>query len=135
MIEREGDGQVLIAQRPAHKHLALKWEFPGGKIEPGEAPSAALMREIAEELGCVIEIVATLPTSRHDYGPLRIAMVPLRARLRPDSPPPAAREHVALHWVPPAELLRYDLAAADVPIVSDYLRRLAAAPSGEQETT
>jgi 8-oxo-dGTP diphosphatase len=54
VIER--DGLVLVAQRPPGKHLALKWEFPGGKIEAGETPAAALVREIREELGCTIRV-------------------------------------------------------------------------------
>ena len=57
VIERKG--RVLIARRPAHKHLGLKWEFPGGKVEPDESAEAAIIREIQEELGCAIEIAST----------------------------------------------------------------------------
>ena len=58
VIER--NGRVLIAQRPLHKLLPLKWEFAGGKVEPGEAPAAAIVREIREELGCEIVITRAL---------------------------------------------------------------------------
>ena len=62
------DGRVLIAQRPAHKHLALKWEFPGGKVEPGESAEAAIVREIREELGCDFAIGRALPRFTHAYA-------------------------------------------------------------------
>ena len=111
-------GRVLVAQRPAHKHLALQWEFPGGKIETDEAPAAALARELREELGIEIEVVRALAEFTHDYGSVVIAMMPFVCRLAPGSPAPHAHEHVALRWVLPAELATLDLAAADLPIVA-----------------
>jgi 8-oxo-dGTP diphosphatase len=113
-------GNVLVAQRPAHKHLGLKWEFPGGKVELGEAPEAALARELHEELGIAIEVVRGLPTFEHDYGSVRIGMLPFVCRLAPGSPPPHPHEHVAVRWVAPAELDSLDLAAADWPVVRSY---------------
>jgi 8-oxo-dGTP diphosphatase len=113
-------GRVLIAQRPAHKHLALKWEFPGGKVETDESPKAAIVREIAEELGCTIVVGRALPCSLHDYGRSVIEMIPFVCRLTPGSAAPHAHEHVALRWVPPAELTACDLAAADLPVVAAY---------------
>lgn len=114
------DGLVLVAQRPPHKHLGLKWEFPGGKIDPGETPPAALIRELREELGCEAVITRALAPFVHDYGNVRIEMFPFVCRLAPASPPPHPHEHVALRWVPPAELLSLDLAAADLPVVASY---------------
>lgn len=111
-------GRVLLAQRPAHKHLGLKWEFAGGKVESGETPEAALVREIREELGCTITLTAALPRFTHTYGTVTIEMFPFTARLAPGSPAPHAHEHVALQWVPPADLLKFDLAAADLPVVA-----------------
>ncbi len=114
----DGAGRVLVAQRPAHKHLALKWEFPGGKVEPDESPEAALARELREELGIAIEIVRPLPRFTHDYGAVVIAMIPFVCRLAPGSAAPQAHEHVALRWVSRAELPTLDLAAADLPVVA-----------------
>ncbi len=116
VIEREG--LVLVAQRPSHKHLPLKWEFPGGKVEPGEDPAAAIVREIREELGCAIRIVRPLPRFLHDYTRVVIEMIPYVCVLEPQSPEPHPHEHVALAWVPPAGLRAYDLAAADWPVLA-----------------
>jgi 8-oxo-dGTP diphosphatase len=118
VIER--GGRVLIAQRPANKHLPLQWEFAGGKVEPGEAPEAAIVREIREELGCEIEIVQPLPPFRHDYRTVLIEMIPFVARLAAGSPEPVAHEHVALAWVDPADFERHALAPADWPVVAAY---------------
>ena len=119
LIER--DGRVLLARRPAHKHLAFKWEFPGGKIEPGETAEAALIREIQEELGCGLSVVRALPRFRHTYERATIEMIPFVCRLADGSPEPTPAEHVALAWVPPSQLRDYDLAAADGPVVDAYL--------------
>lgn len=119
-------GRVLLAQRPAHKHLARKWEFPGGKVEPGEFPANALVRELREELGIAVHDLRPLPCFTHDYGSVVIAMLPFACRLAPASPPPHPHEHTALAWVPPADLGTYDLAPADLPIVA----ALRAAGSG-----
>lgn len=123
-------GRVLVAQRPAHKHLALKWEFPGGKVEAGETPERALIREIGEELGCAIDGLRPLPRSRHDYGAVRIEMIPFVCQLTAGSPPPHPREHAAVRWAEVAALDGLDLAAADVPIVASYrAARAAGRPS------
>lgn len=113
-------GRVLVAQRPAHKHLALKWEFPGGKVEPGESPESALLREIVEELGCTITLTRPLPRFLHDYGAVTIEMIPYVCALAPGSPEPHPHEHLAVRWVLPAELKTVDLAPADWPVVADY---------------
>lgn len=115
VIERHG--LVLLAQRPPHKLLPLKWEFAGGKVEPGEASEAAILREIHEELGCDIIITRALPRFTYDYKTVVIEMIPYVCTLAPTSPEPHPHEHVALVWVKPGELTTYDLAAADVPVV------------------
>ena len=112
-------GRFLLAQRPAHKKLGLKWEFPGGKVEPGETPEAALARELREELGIEISAIEPLPRFQHDYGFAVIDMIPLRCRLAPASPAPHAHEHVGLVWVELDELGTYDLAPADLPVVEE----------------
>jgi len=119
-------GRVLVAQRPAHKHLALQWEFPGGKLEPGESPATALLRELREELGCTAEIVRALPACTHAYPTVTIELFPFVCRLALASPAPHPHEHVALRWVFPSELSSLDLAAADLPVVAHYLSSLAA---------
>jgi 8-oxo-dGTP diphosphatase len=117
-VIEDDSGRVLVAQRPARKHLALKWEFPGGKVDPGETPEAALLREIREELGCDLVLTRALPRFTHDYGPVVVAMIPFAARLAPGSPAPHPHEHVAIRWVSPADLSTLDLAAADLPVVA-----------------
>ncbi len=119
LIER--DGRVLMAQRPAHKHLGGKWEFPGGKVEPGETHEAALHRELHEELGSAVEIVRALPPHTHHYETISVRLIPFVARLASGSPEPHTHEHAALAWVPADELLALDLPAADAPIIADYL--------------
>lgn len=111
------DGRVLVAQRPAHKHLAFKWEFPGGKVEPGESAETAIVREIREELGCDFASERALPSFTHAYA-VTIEMIPFVGRLAAGSPEPQAHEHLALRWVAPAELATLDLAAADLPVVA-----------------
>ncbi|MGH6629146.1 MAG: (deoxy)nucleoside triphosphate pyrophosphohydrolase [Burkholderiales bacterium] len=118
LIER--DGRVLLAQRPAGRHLALQWEFPGGKVEPGEEPAAALRREIREELGCDIVIGRELRRFEHTYGTTVIEMIPFVCALMAGTPEPHPHEHIALAWVVPRELESYDLAAADLPVVRAY---------------
>jgi mutator protein MutT len=118
VIER--DCRVLLAQRPTNKHLPLKWEFAGGKVEPGEAAAAAIVREIREELGCDIVIVRPLDRFIYDYSRVVIEMIPFVCVLAPDSPPPHAHEHLSLAWVKPEELTTYDLAPADLPVIESY---------------
>jgi 8-oxo-dGTP diphosphatase len=120
LIER--DGHVLMAQRPAHKHLGGKWEFPGGKIESGETPEAALHRELQEELGVSITIARPLAAHTHAYPTVTIELIPFVVRLTPGSGTPQTHEHAALRWVPSGELLSLDLPEADLPIIADYLR-------------
>lgn len=115
VIER--NGLVLLAQRPPHKLLPLKWEFAGGKVEPGEDPAVAIVREIREELGCDIIITRALPCFTYDYKTVVIEMIPFVCTLTSTTTEPHPHEHVALAWVKPADLTSYDLAAADFPVV------------------
>lgn len=116
-VLEDGAGRILLARRGPRQSLPLKWEFPGGKIEPGETPPAALARELAEELGIAVTTGRSFPVCTHDYGHAVVELHPFACRLAPGSPPPAAREHIALAWVTPAELAAYDLAPADWPVV------------------
>lgn len=119
LIER--DGRVLAARRPAGKSQALLWEFPGGKIEAGEAPEEALRREIREELHVEIVIGRRLADSIHNYGSFAITLVPFLATLADAGVEPHAAEHEALRWCSRAELDRLEWAPADIPIVREYL--------------
>ena len=121
IIER--GGRVLLARRPAHKHRAHQWEFPGGKVERGERPAAALAREIREELGCAVIPGAALPRVADVGDGVPIELIPFVCRLRRGSPEPAPLEHGEIRWVAPGALLRHDLAAPDRPVARAYLRR------------
>lgn len=120
LIER--DGKVLIAQRPAHKHLPFKWEFPGGKVEKDETPADAIVREIREELGIEVVVTRTLPSFNHAYGAVVIEMIPFVCRQADVATEAHAHEHIALAWVSPADLKQHNLAAADLPVVDNYLK-------------
>ena len=120
LIER--GGRVLVARRPAGKSQGGKWEFPGGKIEPGETPEAALVREIREELHLEITVGGRLPSSDFNYDGFSISLQPFRAVVR-DEAEPHPTEHAAVRWCAPEELRTLDWAPADVPIMDHYLRR------------
>jgi 8-oxo-dGTP diphosphatase len=119
----ESEGRVLVARRSPHKLMPLKWEFPGGKVEPGEDPAAAIVREIREELGCDITVTRAFTPFVHDYGTVVITMIPFVCALAAGSAPPHAHEHVAIAWATPADLRGYDLAAADWPVVDALVLR------------
>jgi 8-oxo-dGTP diphosphatase len=115
------DGRVLIAQRPEGKQLAGLWEFPGGKVEPGEPPEEALIRELKEELDIEVAKACLAPFvfASHAYESFHLLM-PLWL-CRRWSGTVQAREHQALAWVEPARLGDYPMPPADEPLVA-YLR-------------
>jgi 8-oxo-dGTP diphosphatase len=115
----DDQGRLLACRRPEGKHLAGKWEFPGGKIEAGETPSAALIRELEEELGVIVETGASLTNVIHDYGRGPIELIPVRCRITQGKP--VAHEHSELRWCDPTELGTLDLAAADLPILAEWV--------------
>lgn len=110
------DGAVLLAQRPAGKHLAGLWEFPGGKHEPGEADEAALRRELAEELGIELGSCQPLISVPFDYPDLHLRLVVLRALHWQGEP--QGREGQALCWRQPADIDPASMPAADVPVLA-----------------
>jgi 8-oxo-dGTP diphosphatase len=113
----DGAGRVLLQQRPPGKPMAGLWEFPGGKIEPGERPEAALARELHEELGITLRV--------EDLSPIAFASEPLAGRhlllllygLRAWDGEPAAHHATELRWVTPAEMRALPMPPADVPLV------------------
>ncbi len=107
-------GLILLARRVTSAHGAGGWEFPGGKLDAGEAPEAGLAREIQEELGVAITVGALLADVRHAYPARTIRLLAYHARIVAGEP--QATEHAELAWVPRGALLDYDLLPADVPI-------------------
>src|ERR1700761_2605055 len=102
----DSDGRVLIAQRPDGKSMAGLWEFPGGKIESGERPEAALIRELHEELGITVKepCLAPFTFASHTYGGFHLLM-PLYICRRWDGKP-RTLFHAALKWIRPRDLMQ-----------------------------
>lgn len=111
------DGRILLAQRPEGKTLAGLWEFPGGKVEPGETPEETLVRELEEELGIVTRVpcLAPLTFASHTYETFHLLM-PLFVCRRYEGIP-QGREGQALKWVKPQALRQYPLPPADEPLI------------------
>jgi 8-oxo-dGTP diphosphatase len=112
------DGRVLLAQRPNGKHLAGLWEFPGGKVQPGETPEAALIRELDEELGISTHesCLAPFTFASHGYENFHLLM-PLYV-CRKWQGIVTSREGQQLKWVRPAQLAEYPMPPADKPLVA-----------------
>lgn len=118
VIER--DGQILIGQRKARGRHGLKWEFPGGKVEPGEEPRAALARELREELGIVAQIGEEI--ARYDFryaaqSPTHLIFF----RVTEFAGEPANFEFAQIAWAEPRKLSEYDFLEGDL----DFVKRLA----------
>lgn len=110
-VIRDG-GRVLLAQRPEGKAQAGLWEFPGGKIEPGETPAEALARECREELAVAIEEPRLLASVVHHYPEKTVRLVLMECRLAPGFAP-VPQEHQQVAWVAPEQLPAMDLCPAD----------------------
>jgi len=113
----DGEGRVLLAQRPEGKSMAGLWEFPGGKVEEGETPEAALIRELHEELGIETwqSCLAPLCFASHSYEKFHLLM-PLFA-CRKWGGIPQSREGQALKWVRAKDLRDYPMPPADIPLI------------------
>jgi 8-oxo-dGTP diphosphatase len=112
------DGRVLLAQRPPGKHLAGMWEFPGGKVHPGESPEAALIRELAEELDIQTDAKCLAPFTfaSHAYEDFHLLMPLYVCRVWQGIAQPM--EGQTLAWVRPAQLTDYDMPPADIPLIA-----------------
>ena len=117
VIER--DGRILIARRPAGRHLGGLWEFPGGKRQAGETPEAALVREIREELDAMVTVGPLLEDLEWAYPGKTVRLRFFRCRLENE---PRAAEGQELAWVAPGDLDRYRFPPADDALVT-RLRR------------
>ena len=135
----DAKGRVLVAQRPVGKHLAGRWEFPGGKLDEGEAPLAGLKRELAEELGVRLQAAEPLIRLHHDYQDRSVLLDVWRVTRYAGAP--SGLDSQALDWVAPDDLPDIDLLEADRPIITalrlcpvarcvDGLEALTAAASG-----
>ena len=113
----DADGRVLVSERPAGKQLAGLWEFPGGKVEPGERPEETLIRELAEELGITVEepCLAPLTFASHAYPDFHLLM-PLYVCRRWKGTP-RSMEGQALKWVHPKALRDLAMPPADAPLI------------------
>lgn len=111
----DGQGRVLVGLRPAGKRLGGLWEFPGGKLEPGETPEACLAREIKEELGVVVDVGPRIDECEHtyDFGTIRLAAYAVELV----EGAPTALDHERLDWVSPADLDALALTPADRPLL------------------
>lgn len=117
------DGALLIAQRHAHAHLGGLWEFPGGKLEPGESYEQCLVRELLEELGIEVEVGTLFDEIVHDYPGKRVRLRFFRCKWTAREPHPHGCE--TFRWVKRGDLGRYDFPPADVPVVRKLIDRPA----------
>lgn len=122
----DGDGRVLVQQRPRGKQHGGLWEFPGGKVEPGEPLQAALARELHEELGIAVESsdVEPLAFSTPDHGEQPIVL--LLYRVRRWTGVAVALDAAAIRWIEASELTKLAMPPADLPLVAALARELAA---------
>jgi 8-oxo-dGTP diphosphatase len=113
----DADGRVLLAQRPAGKSMAGLWEFPGGKIEPGESADSALVRELQEELGIETAnaCLSPLTFASHAYETFHLMMLVYACRVWTGQV--MAQEGQQLAWVRPAQMYEYQMPPADVPLI------------------
>jgi len=113
----DADGRVLIAQRPQGKQLAGLWEFPGGKVEPGETPEECLIRELREEIGIETKIacLAPLTFASHSYDDFHLLM-PLYVCRRFEGIA-VPKEGQTLKWVRPRQMRDYPMPPADAPLI------------------
>lgn len=114
------DGRVLVTQRSATMSLPLKWEFPGGKLEPGEAARTCIVRELEEELGLQTQIVAGAPAVRNPKESPTLKLLPFVVRITGGEL--HLLEHAEARWCSPVEMMALDWAEADLEVLAWWQR-------------
>jgi len=117
----DDDGRILITRRRPDQPLPDQWEFPGGKIEPGESPQRALARELVEEIGVRVAVGTVWDVLHHQYPSYEVLMLVFPCRLRAGEEP-RALQVADLAWVRPSELDRFDILPADRPLIERLVR-------------
>lgn len=120
-VIRNEENEILIVQRGENTDHPFKWEFPGGKVDPGETEEECIIREIREELSIDIVIFGRLPVIEHDYGHKQIRLIPFICDTLNELP--LLNEHIAFKWVDKAGLGKTDFSEADVFVANDYMRQ------------
>lgn len=120
IVNEQGD--VLVARRSEKMSMPLKMEFPGGKMEKNESAEDCLIREIKEELNVTIHILSQQPSHIHHYPEFSIRLIPFVCKLL--SGEMELKEHHSITWIAPENLMQCDWAAADIPVVEEYLNGL-----------
>jgi 8-oxo-dGTP diphosphatase len=111
------DNKVLLTQRSETMSHPLQWEFPGGKVKPGETPEKCLIREIREELHAEVDIEQLLPSVVHNYGSGSIKLIPFICTMQSDQI--RLEQHKAYRWIAREELSCFDLLEADREIIAE----------------
>jgi 8-oxo-dGTP diphosphatase len=128
-IIRRGS-EILALRRPSGASRGGKWEFPGGKLEPGETAEACLRRELREELAIEVRLSAAMSPYRFDYPDFSIRLIPFVCELAAGAF--ELREHAEACWAPAAELRGLDWAAADVQALEEYIERFGSDGGGRE---
>lgn len=115
----DGSGRILACRRPMGKHLGGLWEFPGGKVEKGENPTEALVRELAEELEIRVEVERGLAEVRWRYPAVEIRLMPFFCRILEGEVRPV--EHTEVVWLERTKLPELEWAPADLPVIGEIL--------------
>lgn len=111
--------KILVARRGAQQSQAGMWEFPGGKVDSGETPEEALVRELQEELGITVTVLRPLTPVLYSYPSISIELVPFVCRIVKGEPYP--HEHSEIIWLQPTSASTLDWTPADIPIMEEYL--------------
>jgi 8-oxo-dGTP diphosphatase len=114
-------GEILCALRSAAMSPPNVWEFPGGKVEQGEKPEEALIREIKEELGCTVEVHEKIEDIVHEYPNIIVNLLTYKTKIIKGAP--KAKEHAEVRWVPVHKLRSLEWAPADIPTIDSLLSK------------